>query len=50
VLSTMEPSSFTAGQEFKCTVDDKDYILKEGTDFFLSSTSKVRATKAMDWL
>eukprot|EP00977_Amphora_coffeiformis_P029408 scaffold40463_cov206-Amphora_coffeaeformis.AAC.5 len=50
VLSTLEPPSFTAGQEFKCTVDDKDYVLKEGTDFFLSSTAKARATRAVEWL
>ena len=50
VLSTMEPSSFAAGQEFKCTVDGNEYKLKEGVDFFLSSTDKAKATKSVDWL
>jgi isoleucyl-tRNA synthetase len=49
ILSTKEPSEFTAGQTFKCSVDGKDYELKEGEDFWLSTTSKAKATKALTW-
>jgi isoleucyl-tRNA synthetase len=50
VLSTLEPSSFAAGQEFNCSVDKKRYNLKEGVDFWLSATAKVRTTKDISWL
>ena len=50
VLSTLEPTTFSPGQEYKCTIDDKEFILKEGVDFFRSTTSKARATKAVPWL
>lgn len=50
VLSTLEPSELTAGQEFPLIVDGTQYNLKEGVDFWLTSAAKVRAIKAVDWL
>jgi isoleucyl-tRNA synthetase len=50
VLSIKEPSQFFIGGTFKCSVDDKDYELKEGTDYWLSTASKAKATKALSWL
>jgi isoleucyl-tRNA synthetase len=53
VLSTLEPSSFSPGQEFSCSVQaqsTKKYTLKVGQDFWLSSAAKVRATKAVGWM
>ncbi|KAL3911779.1 MAG: hypothetical protein SGILL_007149 [Bacillariaceae sp.] len=50
VMSTKEPSQFTAGETFKCSVDGKEYELIEGTDFWLSSASKAKATKSLSWL
>jgi hypothetical protein len=35
--------------ELKCEVDGKAYELKEGTDFWLSTASKTRATKTLKW-
>jgi hypothetical protein len=49
ILSTKEPSEFTAGQTFKCSVDGKEYELKEGVDFWLSTVSKAKATKSLTW-
>jgi hypothetical protein len=49
VLATLEPTELKAGQEFKCEVDGKAYELKEGTDFWLSTASKTRATKTLKW-
>ena len=50
VLSTKEPAEFEAGQTFKCSVDGKDYDLKEGADFWLSTVAKAKATGALSWL
>lgn len=50
VLATKEPSEFTAGESFKCSVDGKSYELTEGVDFWLSTVAKTRSTKALDWL
>eukprot|EP00339_Tiarina_fusa_P025632 CAMPEP_0117008832 /NCGR_PEP_ID=MMETSP0472-20121206/8199_1 /TAXON_ID=693140 ORGANISM="Tiarina fusus, Strain LIS" /NCGR_SAMPLE_ID=MMETSP0472 /ASSEMBLY_ACC=CAM_ASM_000603 /LENGTH=1165 /DNA_ID=CAMNT_0004710969 /DNA_START=103 /DNA_END=3600 /DNA_ORIENTATION=- len=50
LLSTKEPSELEAGQTFKCSVDGKDYELQEGTDFWLSSVAKAKATKSLSWL
>jgi Domain of unknown function (DUF5915) len=50
VLSTLEPRSFSSGQDFKFSVDSVSLNLKEGMDFWLSSVAKARATKAVDWL
>ena len=50
VLSTKEPSEFTVGDTFKCTVDGKSYELKEGEDFWLSTAAKARSIKALSWL
>lgn len=49
VLSTLQPSDFSVGQEFTFNTDGKPTTLKEGVDFWLSSVSKVRHTKAIDW-
>ena len=49
VLATLEPTELAAGQEFTCEVDGKAYELKEGTDFWLSTASKTRATKILNW-
>jgi len=49
VLATKEPSEFTAGEVFKVSVDGKEYELKEGADFWLSTASKAKATKALNW-
>ena len=50
LFSTKDPSEFQAGQSFKCSVDGKDYDLKEGSDFWLSAVSKAKATGAVNWL
>ena len=53
ILSTLEPNSFSAGQEFHCSLEapeKKSYTLKEGQDFWLSTASKVRSTKAVGWM
>ena len=50
VLSTKEPSELEAGQTFKCSVDGKEYELKEGSDFWLNSVAKAKATGAVSWL
>jgi isoleucyl-tRNA synthetase len=50
VLATLDPDSFSTGQEFTCTVEDTKYSLKEGKDFWLSSTSKARSTDAVSWM
>jgi len=49
-LSTLNISDVSAGQELSCSVDGKTHSLKEGQDFWLNTASKVRATKAVDWL
>ena len=53
ILSTLEPYNFTPGQEFKCSLEHpekKSFTLKEGRDFWLSTASKVRSTKAVEWM
>lgn len=50
VLSTKEPTEFALGETFKCTVDGKDYEVREGVDFWLSATAKAKATNALSWL
>jgi len=49
VFATKEPSEFAAGSVFKLSVDGKDYELKEGEDFWLSTAAKAKATKALSW-
>jgi hypothetical protein len=49
VLSTKEPSEFTAGQTFKCSLDGKEYELTEGVDFWLSTAAKTKASKTLSW-
>lgn len=49
VLSTLEPSSFSEGQEFTFSVDGTTSTLREGKDFWLSTVSKIRSTKAVEW-
>ncbi|KAG7348546.1 isoleucyl-tRNA synthetase [Nitzschia inconspicua] len=50
VLSTKEPSELSLGETFKCSVDGKEYELKEGVDFWLSSAAKAKAVNAVSWL
>ena len=50
VLSTLEPTEMSAGQDFKCDVDGTTHELKEGADFWLTTAAKARATKALSWL
>lgn len=50
ILSTKEPTEFSAGETFQCAVDGKNYALKEGQDFWLSSAAKARSTKLLGWL
>jgi len=49
ILSTKEPSQFSVGETFKCSLDGKEYELKEGEDFWLSSVAKARSTKRIGW-
>jgi len=49
-LSTVAPSSVEEGAEISFVVDGKDMNVKEGKDFWLSTASKLAATKAVDWL
>jgi len=50
ILSTKEPSEFAVGESFKCTVDGKEHELKEGEDFWLSTSAKAKSTNALCWL
>jgi len=49
VFATKDPSEFAVGDTYKVSVDGKDYELKEGEDFWLSSCAKVKATKGLTW-
>ena len=49
-LATMEPSDLSPGQGLKIDVDGKSFEMREGVDFWLSSASKARSTKALEWL
>jgi isoleucyl-tRNA synthetase len=49
ILATKEPSEFTAGQTFKCSLDGKESELKEGVDFWLSTAAKTKACKTLSW-
>jgi isoleucyl-tRNA synthetase len=49
IFATKEPSEFSVGEVFMVLVDGKYYELKEGEDFWLSTCSKVKATKALAW-
>jgi len=50
ILSTKEPSEFSVGEIFRCSVDGKEYELKEGKDFWLSSAAKAKFTGSLCWL
>lgn len=50
VLSTLEPSDFKSGHEFKLSVDGNQSTLLEGKDFWVSTVAMVRSKKAVDWL
>ena len=45
VVSTLDPSTLSAGQTFTFTLDGKTASLKEGTDFWTSTAQKFRAMK-----
>lgn len=49
VFETLEPGSFKEGQELTFSIDGTRYTAVEGKDFWLSSTSKVRCTKELNW-
>jgi hypothetical protein len=50
VLSTLEPSSLSEGKELTFSMDGASSTLKEGSDFWLSTVAKVRATKVVAWM
>jgi hypothetical protein len=50
VLSTLDPSSFRSSQAFNYSLDGKKSIFLEGTDFWVSTSQKVRAMKSLKWL
>jgi hypothetical protein len=50
VLSTLEPSSLSVGTDFTYSMDGATSTLKEGSDFWLSTVAKVRATKSVAWM
>jgi hypothetical protein len=50
VLSTLEPRSLSAGEDFTYSMDGASLTLKGGSDFWLSTAAKVRATKAVAWM
>ncbi len=49
-LSSMDLSTVEEGTTLSCTIDDKHVSLVEGKDFWLSTVSKMRGTKAFSWL
>jgi isoleucyl-tRNA synthetase len=49
-LSTTFPSSVSEGQELSFVVDGKNMTVKEGSDFWLSTASKLGSTGAVSWL
>lgn len=49
-LSTLQPYSVETGAELSFSVDGKDLKVKEGVDFWLSTASKLAATKSVVWL
>jgi isoleucyl-tRNA synthetase len=49
-LSTVDPTSVTAGEVIKCTIDGTEHSLTEGKDFWISTASKMKSTKVVDWL
>jgi hypothetical protein len=50
VLATLEPKSLSEGEDFTYSMDGASLTLKEGSDFWLSTAAKVRATKAVAWM
>lgn len=50
VFSTLEPGHFSSGACLDCTVDKTSFNLVEGEDFWLSTVSKVRSLKVLEWL
>eukprot|EP00566_Odontella_aurita_P004184 CAMPEP_0113545400 /NCGR_PEP_ID=MMETSP0015_2-20120614/11240_1 /TAXON_ID=2838 /ORGANISM="Odontella" /LENGTH=1181 /DNA_ID=CAMNT_0000445761 /DNA_START=46 /DNA_END=3591 /DNA_ORIENTATION=+ /assembly_acc=CAM_ASM_000160 len=49
-LSSLDPAGVKEGAVLDFTVDGSKFSLKEGKDFWLSTLSKVRASKSVDWL
>lgn len=49
-LSTVEPSTVEVGAAITCNVDGEKMTLKEGEDFWLSTTAKMRGTEVFSWL
>ena len=49
-LSTTFPSSVSEGQDLSFVVDGKNMTAKEGSDFWLSTASKLGSTGTVSWL
>lgn len=49
-LATVDPFSIQVGTELTCVIDGTSFSLKEGTDFWISTSAKLQATKAVSWL
>ncbi len=49
-LTTLDPDSVESGAELAFNVDGKDFTVKEGVDFWVSTAAKLSATKAVEWL
>ena len=49
-LANVEPASIEAGAELSFTVDGKEFKVKEGEDFWVSTVAKLAATKSVSWL
>jgi len=49
-LSTLVPTDVEEGATLEVVIDGKEHILQEGTDFWCSSSRKVRALKALPYV
>lgn len=49
-LSTVDPSDVEASATLQCNIDGTAYSVKEGEDFWTSTSTKLTATKALSWL
>lgn len=49
-LATVDPLELTSGAVLNCCIDNVEYSLKEGQDFWTNTVSKLEATNALEWL
>jgi len=49
-LSTVNPTTVEQGSTLTCDVNGESMTLKEGEDFWLSTTAKMRGTNGLSWL